>query len=65
MARHQEEIAKWREGGGVDPDPRLFADEILPRLTAIPVRPIMEVTGLSEAYCYRIRRGEITPHPRH
>jgi CRISPR-associated endonuclease Cas1 len=65
MTRHQEDIARWRDQGSVDPEPRAFSEDVLPGLQRVPVRSMMAATGLSEAYCYRIRRGEITPHPRH
>lgn len=65
MVRQQEALAEWRSTGVARKDDGAFRLEILPHLRAIPVRKIMSVTGLSEAYCYRIRRGEVVPHPRH
>jgi hypothetical protein len=46
-------------------DPAFFPREVLPLIQSVPISRLMGVTGLSEAYCYRIRRGEIVPHPRH
>jgi hypothetical protein len=65
MTKHQEEIANWLGSGSVDPDRRIFAEEIGPWLSRIPVRRMMSATGLSEDSCYRIRRREVVPHSRH
>lgn len=45
-------------------DTNLFEREVLPRLQGRSVSDISRATGLSVAYCARIRRGELTPHPR-
>lgn len=65
MTRHQADIARWRHHGNVGEAVTLFAEEVLSGLLQVPVPVMMEATGLSESYCYRIRRGEVTPHPRH
>jgi len=66
--------AKWRQRRQVEadwerehgrPDPAAFAAEILPNLRALATRQIVEATGMTRAYCSRIRRGELVPHPRH
>jgi hypothetical protein len=46
-------------------DPSLFRREVQPALGRWPLARLMEVTGLSEAYCSRIRRGKVVPHTRH
>ncbi len=44
-------------------DPQMFRVEILPGLSAATLPQMMRATGLSSAYCWRIRRGERVPHP--
>jgi hypothetical protein len=46
-------------------DPQTFRDEILPGLRNLPTRALVWATGLTRAYCSRIRKGELVPHPRH
>jgi hypothetical protein len=40
-------------------------EQILPRLAEVPLSKIERATGLSNSACSRIRRGRMTPHPRH
>jgi CRISPR-associated endonuclease Cas1 len=40
-------------------------EEVLPRLAEVPLSKIERATGLSNSACSRIRRGNMTPHPRH
>jgi hypothetical protein len=65
---------KWRERrrlerdwenthGTADPD--LFRNVILPSLAVLPTRQLVAATGLTRAYCARIKRGELVPHARH
>lgn len=63
--RVQEGLAKWREQELDAGDPSQFRREVQPHLRRWPLARLMEATGLSEAYCSRIRRGEVVPHPRH
>jgi CRISPR-associated endonuclease Cas1 len=42
-----------------------FYEEVLPRLAELPLSRIERATGLSNSACSRIRRGCMTPHPRH
>jgi CRISPR-associated endonuclease Cas1 len=42
-----------------------FTSEILPRLQSISLVDLMAATGLSRRYCWLIRTGQRTPHPRH
>ena len=39
--------------------------EIAPALSSVPVAFIRRATGLSYAYCKRIRRGNVVPHVAH
>jgi hypothetical protein len=47
------------------PDPAVFATEILPAIQTVRTRDLERATGLSRRYLAQIRRGEMTPHPRH
>jgi hypothetical protein len=50
MARHQEEIAEWRESGPIAGDPDAFRREILPHLGSLTARQVAAATGYSESY---------------
>jgi hypothetical protein len=63
--RQQQELAEWRQQGHGQSDPAIFLTEILPGLSDVPLSQLVEVTGLSEPYCSRIRRGLAVPHIRH
>jgi hypothetical protein len=43
----------------------VFKREILPLIQEVPLRRLVEATGLSLRYCSLIRRDEKVPHPRH
>jgi hypothetical protein len=42
-----------------------FYEEVLPHLAEVPLSKLERATGLSNSACSRIRRGKMTPHPRH
>jgi hypothetical protein len=42
-----------------------YRNEIAPALARVPVASIRRATGLSYAYCKRIRRGDVVPHVVH
>jgi CRISPR-associated endonuclease Cas1 len=63
-ARIAQAIA-WNREHRDTADPEGFRREILPSLLDVPLRRLMAATGLSNAYCSQIRRGLVTPHPRH
>jgi CRISPR-associated endonuclease Cas1 len=65
QARRLAADAAWDRGHPEAPDPEVFRREILPRLRGVPLRRMVEATGLSLRHCPRIRRGEAVPHPRH
>ena len=46
-------------------DPALFASRILPGLEATPVSLIRVALGVGNDAAWRIRKGTLTPHPRH
>lgn len=63
-AKHQQVMLEWGSTGQ-EQEPIDFANDILPKLHAIPLSAIMEATGLSLRYCSLIRRGLHMPHVRH
>jgi hypothetical protein len=63
--RTQEALAEWRRRSQGGEDPAVFRREVLTLIQKVPISRLIEVSGLSEAYCYRIRRGEVVPHARH
>jgi len=65
---------KWRERRHLEAewdrnhakaDRQIFSRGILPLLQRIPTRHLVEVTGLTRAYCSRVQKGVCVPHPRH
>jgi CRISPR-associated endonuclease Cas1 len=46
------------------PDSSDFRERIWPLIHDLPTRRIVEVTGMTRAYCSKIKRGELVPHPR-
>lgn len=40
-----------------------YRRELLPRLAEITIPRMMQATGLTSSYCWRIKRGERVPHP--
>ncbi|MEZ4412427.1 MAG: CRISPR-associated endonuclease Cas1 [Gemmatimonadales bacterium] len=55
-----------RWGAGKAPtDPDAFRAEILPKIQGVPLKVLVEATGLTKSACSRIRAGETVPHPRH
>jgi hypothetical protein len=61
--RQREENA-WNASHPERADPAAFRLEVLPAIQAVPLRELARRTGLSVAYCARIRRGEEVPHQR-
>ncbi len=64
-AQYARDVAQWERKHQVDADPNYFKQNVLPRLQGIPLLTIKRATGLSLAYCSKIRRGLRVPHPRH
>lgn len=61
--RQREENA-WNATHVDRADPAAFRRDVLPAIQGIPIRELARRTGLSVAYCARIRRGEEVPHAR-
>lgn len=64
ISKRNEEVVSW-DRVHPRPDPEVFTRDVLPRLQGIPLRVIMEATGLSKRYCALIRLGQQVPHCRH
>lgn len=57
------EARAWQRAHRWPSDLGAFERDILPGLAAVPVHDLVEATGLSEAYCRKIKRGLVVPHP--
>ena len=57
------EARDWQRGHKWPKDPDAFGRDVLPRLADVPVRELVEATGLSENYCRSIKKGLVVPHP--
>jgi hypothetical protein len=55
--------AAWERANG-KADPAQFREGILPDLQGFPTRRLVAATGLTRAYCARILKGDVVPHPR-
>ena len=44
-------------------DREFYRSAILPHLASVTLPQMMRATGLASGYCWKIRRGERTPHP--
>jgi hypothetical protein len=53
----------WQRANPWPTDPDRFARDVQPTLGAVLVATLVAATGLSQAYCRRIKRGEVVPHP--
>jgi hypothetical protein len=65
IAERKRQAAEWEKANPEPTDPELFRREILPLIQGVPLRRLVDATGLSLRYCSLIRRGEKVPHPRH
>jgi len=67
-ARRAQERREWERMNTdveVEIEKQYFVNDLLPKLRDIPVRRIVNATGLSIRYASMIRRGLYTPHPMH
>ena len=53
----------WEQGNPGPYDYGAFETQTLRRLQAVTLPQMMKATGLTSGYCWRIRRGDRTPHP--
>jgi CRISPR-associated endonuclease Cas1 len=61
-AAHQQAVKDWV---GPRRNPMEFTDQILPAIRDLPIRAMVDATGLSVHYCSLIRLGKRVPHARH
>jgi ribosomal protein L37E len=54
----------WEREHGPMADPMVYEREILPKIQAMTVRRLVALTGLSEYYVWRVRKGEKRLHAR-
>jgi hypothetical protein len=64
-SREREEWKRMNSEVDIEVEKQNFVDALLPKLRDIPVRRIVNATGLSIRYASMIRRGLYTPHPMH
>lgn len=64
MARIDRENKRWDRWNGPT-DAATFTRDILPQIQALPLKALMNTTGLTKGACSRIRAGKAVPHPRH
>ena len=62
--QRQREENEWNAAHPERADPDEFRREVLPAIQGVPLSELSRRTGLSVAYCARIRRGEEVPHAR-
>jgi hypothetical protein len=61
-AARREAALRWERENPGPYDPEQFRAEVLPGLAMTTLPQMMRATGLTSGYCWRIRRGERTPH---
>jgi hypothetical protein len=54
---------EWQRTHAWPADLGAFRRDVVPLLVGAPARALSEATGLSMAYCRRVKAGEVTPHP--
>ncbi len=66
VTEQHEAIRDWesRHHDMVRQDASVFRQQVLPRLQQFTLAELAEATGLSRAYCGRIRSGDVVPHVR-
>jgi hypothetical protein len=64
MRRTIRDNKQWVRGTA-HTEPSVFRSDILPRIQELPLKVLMEATGLTKGACSRIRAGKTVPHPRH
>lgn len=60
---HVRAAREWQRTHAWPSDPDYFAREVRPKLVGIPVRALVETTGLSVGYRRRVQLGTTVPHP--
>jgi hypothetical protein len=62
-AKRREVALAWEKENPGPHDVEMFRRDVLTALGEVTLPEMMKATGLSSAYCWRIRRGERVPHP--
>jgi hypothetical protein len=67
VTKQHNAIREWESEhhGVVLPGPTAFKELVLPYLQRFTLAELAKATGLSRAYCGRIRSGDVVPHTRH
>jgi len=63
--RQMAENTAWEREHGGRPSRDVFLREIAPQLRSVPSEELSRVTGLTVPFCTKMRKAELTPHPRH
>lgn len=62
-AQREAELA-WEHEHPERADDERYRREVLPNLAGRSTLEISRMTGMSVAYCAKLKRGELIPHPR-
>jgi len=62
-AERRKTALEWEKRNPGPHDREVFRTEILPGLQKVTLPQMMRATGLTSGYCWRLKRGERTPHP--
>jgi len=62
--QRQREENGWNAAHSEPSDPEAYRRGVLPAIQGVPIRELARRTGLSVAYCARVRRGDEVPHER-
>jgi CRISPR-associated endonuclease Cas1 len=67
VTEQHDAIRDWESvhQGMLQPDPTVFREQVLPHVQRFTLAELAQATGLSRAYCGRIRSGDVVPHARH
>jgi hypothetical protein len=59
----KEAARTWAKQNPGPHDPAIYQTEILPGLMSVTLPQLIQATGLTSGYCWKIRRGDRIPHP--
>jgi len=63
LAARTEAARRWEEANPGPHEREAFVRELLPRLQGVTLPAMMQATGLTSEYCFKIKRAERVPHP--
>lgn len=58
-------IRAWEKVHGTEVDSKAYEETVLPAIRSLSVPKLVAATGLSQSYCWRVRRGTKRLHPMH